>query len=309
MKKRKSNIELLRIVLILMIIVLHYFNGNMGGVLKHVEEGTINYYLAHLLESLCIVAVNAFVLITGYFSYKKEVAKVSKVVNLLIVMVFWGMVLSTLTVLVIATQNIDSEVVKSVINQSSYKTLLIIGLIFFYIWPSFYTKVTLNDGGYGIVNFIYLYFIGAYIRKYQESDKKIVISLFIYIISAFIVFGFSFKFARAWDYCFVFNLIGSVALFEAFRSLNLKHSKIINKLATYTFAVYLIDVNEFFNHFLYRTLFHSNRYWNNDGMITNLIISVIGIYTICVILEWLRRLFFADLFNWLVEKVKFEIKA
>lgn len=338
MKKRKSNIELLRIVLILMIIVLHYFNGNMGGVLKHVEEGTINYYLAHLLESLCIVAVNAFVLITGYFSYKKEVAKVSKVVNLLIVMVFWGMVLSTLTVLVIATQNIDSEVVKSVIksatnqwfviiycvlyllipflnklinniNQSSYKTLLIIGLIFFYIWPSFYTKVTLNDGGYGIVNFIYLYFIGAYIRKYQESDKKIVISLFIYIISAFIVFGFSFKFARAWDYCFVFNLIGSVALFEAFRSLNLKHSKIINKLATYTFAVYLIDVNEFFNHFLYRTLFHSNRYWNNDGMITNLIISVIGIYTICVILEWLRRLVFADLFNWLVEKVKFEIKA
>lgn len=37
MKKRKSNIELLRIVLILMVITLHYFNGNMGGGLKHVE--------------------------------------------------------------------------------------------------------------------------------------------------------------------------------------------------------------------------------------------------------------------------------
>ena len=135
MKKRKSNIELLRIVLILMIIVLHYFNGNMGGVLKHVEEGTINYYLAHLLESLCIVAVNAFVLITGYFSYKKEVAKVSKVVNLLIVMVFWGMVLSTLTVLVIATQNIDSEVVKSVIKSATNQWFVIIYCILYLLIP------------------------------------------------------------------------------------------------------------------------------------------------------------------------------
>ena len=90
MRERKSNIELLRIVLILMIIILHYFNADMGGVLGHTIPGSINYYSSHLLESMSIVAVNVFVLITGYFSYKKEQVKVSKAINLVVIMIFWG---------------------------------------------------------------------------------------------------------------------------------------------------------------------------------------------------------------------------
>ena len=34
LKKRKSNIELLRIVMILMVILNHYLNGDMGGLLS-----------------------------------------------------------------------------------------------------------------------------------------------------------------------------------------------------------------------------------------------------------------------------------
>lgn len=338
MRERKSNIELLRIVLILMIIILHYFNADMGGVLGHTIPGSINYYSSHLLESMSIVAVNVFVLITGYFSYKKEQVKVSKAINLVVIMIFWGLLLSLLTVLILQPRRIDVGVIEDIIksatnqwfvviysilyllipflnkvinniNKNSYKWLLGIGLFFFYIWPSFYTKVTLNDGGYGIINFVYLYLIGAYIRKYHQNDKSIIKSLLVYLLCALIVTVFSFKFGRAWDYCFVFNLIGSIALFELFRSINIKHSKLINQLATYTFAVYLIDVNEFFNKFLYRTLFHSNHYWNNNGMILNLIISVIGIYIICIILEFLRRLIFGRVFDWFVNKIKLEIRA
>ena len=338
MRERKSNIELLRIVLILMIIILHYFNADMGGVLGHTIPGSINYYSSHLLESMSIVAVNVFVLITGYFSYKKEQVKVSKAINLVVIMIFWGLLLSLLTVLILQPRRIDVGVIEDIIksatnqwfvviysilyllipflnkvinniNKNSYKWLLGIGLFFFYIWPSFYTKVTLNDGGYEIVNFVYLYLIGAYIRKYHQNDKSIIKSLLVYLLCALIVTVFSFKFGRAWDYCFVFNLVGSIALFELFRSINIKHSKLINQLATYTFAVYLIDVNEFFNKFLYRTLFHSNHYWNSNGMILNLIISVIGIYIICIILEFLRRLIFGRFFDWFVNKIKLEIRA
>ena len=321
-----------------MIIILHYFNADMGGVLGHTIPGSINYYSSHLLESMSIVAVNVFVLITGYFSYKKEQVKVSKAINLVVIMIFWGLLLSLLTVLILQPRRIDVGVIEDIIksatnqwfvviysilyllipflnkvinniNKNSYKWLLGIGLFFFYIWPSFYTKVTLNDGGYGIVNFVYLYLIGAYIRKYHQNDKSIIKSLLVYLLCALIVTVFSFKFGRAWDYCFVFNLVGSIALFELFRSINIKHSKLINQLATYTFAVYLIDVNEFFNKFLYRTLFHSNHYWNSNGMILNLIISVIGIYIICIILEFLRRLIFGRFFDWFVNKIKLEIRA
>lgn len=89
-KQRASNIELLRIVLILMIIILHYLNGGMGGLLLHVRENSTNYYLGHLLESFCIIAVNVFILITGYFSVNKTNISVSKVIRLLLIMIFWG---------------------------------------------------------------------------------------------------------------------------------------------------------------------------------------------------------------------------
>lgn len=338
MNERKSNIELFRILLILMVIVLHYFSAEMGGALGHAIPGSISYYFIHLMESVSIVAVNGFVLITGYFSYKKENVKVSKVINLILIMIFWGLLLSLSTVLVLRPEGINMQIIKDIIesatnqwfviiycilyllipflnkiinniSQNSYKTLLVIGLVFFYLWPSFYTKITVSDAGYGIINFVYLYFIGAYIRRYHENNKHILLPLIIYIGCALIITLASLKIGRAWDYNFIFNLIGSVALFEVFRSININHSKVINKLATYTFAVYLIDVNSFFNIYLYRTLFHSNNYWNSNGMFLNLIITIIGIYVICIILESLRVLLFGKLFKWLSDKVKLVVEA
>lgn len=70
MEKRKSNIELLRIILILLVIILHYMNISMGGALGKVRPNTFDYYLDHFIESLSIVAVNVFILITGYFLFE-----------------------------------------------------------------------------------------------------------------------------------------------------------------------------------------------------------------------------------------------
>lgn len=310
----------------------------MGGLLGHVEYGSLNYYLGHLLESLSIIAVNCFILITGYFSYKKDSVKCSKTINLIAIMFFWGLLLTLVTVFILRPQNISTKLIVGIIesatnqwfviiycilylsipflnkvigniNQISYKILLIIGIFFFYFWPSFYTTVTVKDHGYGIVNFVFLYFIGAYIRKYHEKNKQIVKPLISYLVCAVIVSIISLKISRAWDYCFIFNLFGSVALFEVFRSINIKYNKIINKLATYTFAVYLIDANGAFNIFLYRTLFHSNKYWNSNNMFFNLIITTIGIYVICIILESLRILLLGKLFKWFSNKVKYVIEA
>lgn len=44
----------------------------MGGALVHVNSGSINYYSIHLMESLCIVAVNDFILLQGIFLIKKK---------------------------------------------------------------------------------------------------------------------------------------------------------------------------------------------------------------------------------------------
>lgn len=335
-KVRQSNIELLRIVAILMVIALHYFNASMGGELGHVASGSINYYLSHFLESLCIVAVNIFVLITGYFSYKKTKIKVSKVADLVLIMIFWGIVLSFAMVLWLSPKSLNLSVMKQIVliatnqwfvviycilyllipfinklidalQKSSLEALLLINFIFFYVWPTFYTGVTDNSGGYSIINFINLYLIGAYIHKYHDKKIKIGKWLTLYLVLTLITTVFSMVAARAYNYNSIFTLFNCVIVFEIFKSLTIRHSKIINQLATYTFSVYLIDVNTYFNRFLYRDLFHSSKYWNNNLMVVNLVVSVVGIYIVCIILDWLREFVFGKVFNYVSGKVKLEV--
>lgn len=66
-KKRESNIELLRILAMIGVIVLHYNNSEIGGALKYVQPDSLNEIILLALESMFICAVDVFVLITGYF--------------------------------------------------------------------------------------------------------------------------------------------------------------------------------------------------------------------------------------------------
>ena len=334
--KRDSNFELLRIILILMIIVLHYFNGKMGGLFNNVEKNTFIYYLSHFIEALCIVAVNVFIIITGYFSCKKTSIKISKPINLFILSVFYGI---TISIGVIFTTNIDinnsainrifttsfsrwfvliycilyllipyiNKFIKS-LTQKQYEILLIINTIFFYIWPTIFTTTTIADNGYGIVNFINLYMIGAYIKIYKDKYIPKKISLIVYFICTIITTGYSFFTGRAWNYTTIMNLVGSIAIFQLFKSIKIKNNKVINKLSTYTFSTYIIHENTFLVTILYRNLFQSNNYWNNNWMIINLLITVIGIYIICVVIEFIRRLLLKRIIDDVVEeKIKNEI--
>lgn len=335
--QRKSNIELLRIVLILFVIVLHYMNAIMGGSLGHVQPNTVNYYLDHFIESLSIIAVNVFIIITGYFSYKKSSIRLSKAFNFFLVMFFWGLILSFASLSWLVPQKINLKVIKDIINASvfqwfvviyiilyllipylnklingiskrEYQLLIILNVIIFYI-IGIISKAIISDSGYGIINFVTLYLIGAYIRKYYDIRVPLKYSTLIYLLTTLVTTCGSFVSGRAWDYNTIFNLIGSVAFFEIFKSIPLGYNKTINKLASFTFSVYLIDVNQFFNKFLYHTVFRSNHYWNSSFMIVNLIISVIGIYIICIALDWLRVLLFGRLFNQLANSVKSEISV
>lgn len=65
--ERKSNLELLRILAMIGVIVLHYNSSGNIGAFHTVEKGSINCYLLYTLEAMAISSVNLFVLISGYF--------------------------------------------------------------------------------------------------------------------------------------------------------------------------------------------------------------------------------------------------
>lgn len=97
--KRQANFELLRIVAMLMIISLHYLVK--GGVVLSApfaaKENPVGV-LAGLIEAFCIVAVNCYVLISGYFCVE-SVWKPGKVFVLLCQILFYSLLIPCLFLL------------------------------------------------------------------------------------------------------------------------------------------------------------------------------------------------------------------
>ena len=91
MKKRIVSIELLRMLAMMMVVMLHYLDK--GGVLPALTgEMGMNGYVAWGLESLSIVAVNVYMLISGYFLVESGF-KPGRLVELLCQVLFYTLLI------------------------------------------------------------------------------------------------------------------------------------------------------------------------------------------------------------------------
>ena len=79
-KARQANIELLRMIAMIMVVVLHYFVKGGADVSLVEDTGAINLIL-WALKGLCIVTINIYVLISGYFLLEAK-WKISRVITL-----------------------------------------------------------------------------------------------------------------------------------------------------------------------------------------------------------------------------------
>lgn len=322
--KRDSRFELLRIIAILMVLGLHYLNGGMGGALSNISKDSSNFYIAHFIESAFIIAVNVFVMISGYFLINKTKVSIKKVYNLLAICLFYGIIIF-LCVLLKGKVELNKASIKlfieTVINrwfiviyiilyllfpyinklvknitQKQLKCLIGIMLFFFSIWPTIFSKLgisilTVRDNGYGIINFVILYLIGGYIKLYKEDTKSLFKSFIIYLLMTVITTIFSTNYSFAWSYNSVFNIISATALFVFFKSINIQ-SNVINKLAKHTLSVYIIHGNEFIVKYIYQSIFKTTEYYNSIWLPLHLIITIILIYIGCIMIDIVRSFIF-----------------
>lgn len=322
---RKSNFELLKIVSIIMVLILHYFNTNMGGALEEVPSGTINYYAMYFLESLSIIAVNCFVLVTGYFMIGKQHVKLRKAINLLTITSFYGLLFYIVNAVVqvylgsytgIGLKGLASAIVplhgskwfvgsyvvlyllspfvNMVLNQLSkgkFEQLLFIVIISFSIVPTVLPIVSFNDKGYGVLSFIMFYSVGAYIRLHFTGKVSKWLYLSVYILSATCTFVLGLKLGMGsfvWNYNTVFNLVGAVSLFQFFSNLSFK-SKAVNYLATFTFPIYIIHTDFSLRDMIFRKVLQTQNYWNSNGFLLHMLVSVVLLFLSCVVIEIGRR--------------------
>lgn len=88
---RKANYELLRIIAMLMVVTMHYLN-HTGALLTLGESADAKRLIGTLLEAFCIVAVNVYVLISGYFLVESGF-KVKRILVLICQILFYAIII------------------------------------------------------------------------------------------------------------------------------------------------------------------------------------------------------------------------
>ena len=225
---RNSNIELLRIVSMLMVVVLHFNNnGANTGIVNMPEVLTERLTWGFLVESLCLVAVNCFVLISGYFAIKLKVRSLLKfylqcfIIGLFSYLFYIGLSggfstlqsaegLFTMKILIerllAFTHNgwwfvvsyvglmLLSPLLNSAVDNMTRKrflhSLILFSIVILYL--GWYQKVEVTNYGNSLISFIWIYLLGRYIGKHVQIEsirKYRWLWLAGYLISALALFG------------------------------------------------------------------------------------------------------------------------
>lgn len=124
-KLRESNFELLRCILMFMVVLVHYNIDTMGKAFAYVVPGSLNYYFLVFVESLAIIGTNGFVLLTGYFSWKKTSVSLRKPIGLLIYVIAYNLLFWIIDFVIMKEPLSIMKLVACFIPRNWYVTLYI----------------------------------------------------------------------------------------------------------------------------------------------------------------------------------------
>lgn len=256
---RKSNFELLRIVAMLLIVAHHFLIAT--GRLDY-RSGTLRG--GELMNSFCVVGVNCFILISGYFGIK---FKWSKVAWLFYAIAFVAAVDFCLGMTGAAVFDSDyaintiipftkrhnwfvptylalmclAPLLNKALNAAGKKELggWVAVLTLLNLYAYFFTVGSINPNGYTLFQFIYLYVLGFYLR--MAGRVKRLYSMAVYIAGALAAFIISQNVHASYT-AFAYNspqvLAASAGLFLLFSSFDFS-SRVVNRLSRATFVVFL----------------------------------------------------------------------
>ena len=72
-----------------MVVLLHFNNDVMGGAFCLVKDKALDNFILHFCNSLSVCAVNCFMIVSGYFLFTNKKVNFGKVVDILLIVVFY----------------------------------------------------------------------------------------------------------------------------------------------------------------------------------------------------------------------------
>lgn len=326
--KRKSNIEVLRIIS-MFLIVAHHFSVH-GGFKLLQSTVSINRIWVQLLQMGGKIGVDIFVIISGYFLIQSSKNKLSKVLKLWVQLLFYSLIIYLIFVIAGDATLSIKELIKNIFpviftkwwfastyfilylltpylnkllisfSKNDYQNFLILLTVLWCIIPTFTTNLFQSNP---LIWFVYLYALAGYIRLYGLFDSLkaktcILIAIFASILTflsavIFDILGLKINFfSEHATYFFEMQklpiLIISVLLFLGFSRIDIGSNRVINIVASATFGVYLIHDNNYVRVFLWENLFKNTSFAHSDYLIPYSISVIISVYIVCTLIELMR---------------------
>lgn len=326
---RDSNMELLRIVCMLFILV-HHFIVHVFYPDLSIRNGDLNVYRAVciLINGFTYVGVNCFVLISGYYGIK---FKVRSLFNLYCICAFYALLLQVVNwgvsglpfdrsavysiifpfthtqwwfikcyVALFLLSPLLNKAIENLNNKEFGWVLLLMAVVnvyFGYYWHQH------NVDGYNLEQFVFLYLIGAFLKKtpFERLGKNR--ALLLYVLCALLWSGItilSVKWRVPHWISFYYNnplvLLASIGFFVYFTKLDF-HNGWINAVASSVLAAYLIQdvqggvvyslAGRFYNELM--TLIGSEL-WSIFAMVAFVLLGSILVLAVAVAIDRFRML-------------------
>lgn len=288
-----------------------------------------------IIESVAIIGVNCFVLISGYFGIKFSV---KGLLNFWLWCVFYSVFLYLLVapftgkfsvtgflLSFLAISHTDLWFVPAyfglyllspllnagikLLSERQY-TWLLVGVLFLNVYLGWLNEDRINPMGYNIMQLLMLYLIGRYIGLYFMTKLKYINNLrlkimCLYAICVLMIFASTFIFVstRAFAYNSPFVLAASVLFFLIFTTFRY-YNTVVNWIASSAFAVYLIHKSVMLWYPLKCAVIYLSE--NYDYLLFTILVSVLMvlIFMGSVVFDKIRMRIMDPVVIWLSGKIK-----
>ncbi len=349
MKKlpRNLGIDTLRIVSMVGVVFLHVLRH--GGILN-LELSPASYLMAMFFEILAYPAVNCFVLISGYVGYKGEdvFPKIKNILSLMFTVIFYSVAIFLVFTLLGVEPFGLGKFVKSFFPITSnsywffsvyfglflispllnmlvqkinlkYAVAFLSAFSLFIIISIFYDIFSLQNG-YSLIWFIFMYLIGAIVKKFKLNELLsktwwLIIALLSFMITWISKVALEFSSISFLEYyinslvkyvspTIVLMAVALLCLFSKIKC-NPLFIPIISFFASSAFSVYLIHDNIYIRNYLISKIHTFVGDFNFVSLSLSIVCSVAVIFLACILIDKIRIIIFKAIrIDKLTEKIE-----
>lgn len=327
-KPRNSALEILRLFGMGIIIFHHFVVHGIFPAVNIEQHHSFGVFISLLVGWGGYLGNSLFILMTGYFSVRKEISA-KRLVMLMMTMVFYSVTIAIIwkiqgrlppgemkralfpfwygynwfvacyLLFMPLTQFLNKLLLQ--LDKVQYLALVAMEYFLYCVMPTFHGESFFQAP---MLQFVMMYCIGGYLQlhkfkqeKFQKTRTWVLIAFALVVVTDIVLIWQWLKGDDIWRYVNLLSTWTAVSMFMAAVSFKPFTSVNINKLAGSVLGVYLIHDNPLVRPFLWRELLPNVKFMDEKFFVLFMIAKVLCVYIVCLGIDLTRRKWIEPIFK------------